>query len=195
MRQFNKLMLVLSGIALIAGTMSYAAPAKKVPANYDRTADQHGFTTFMKESGWCWFEDPRVIVKDGKLIIGAVQGNRTGPAHIGVYDLDEKKPLTTILMQDNFDCDDHNSPVFYARPDGRILSVYARHHKEQKFYYRLSEPNNPLKWSDEKVYETSGRRVTYANLYKLKNEGKLYNFFRSIEFNPTFVTSTDGGET
>ena len=37
--------------------------------------------------------------------------------------------------------------------------------------------------------------ATYANLYELKKEGKLYNFFRGIHFNPTFVTSTDGGET
>ena len=178
-----------------------AAPAKTAlkaskggAGGYDRAADPHKFTVFMKESGYCWFEDPRVIVNNGKLLIGAVQGNGSGPAHVGVYDLDANKSLGTVLMQDNFDLDDHNSPVFYARPDGRILSVYAKHHKEGKFYYRISEPNNPLKWSDEKVYEAKAK-VTYANLYEMKKEGKLYNFLRGIHFNPCFVTSKDGGKT
>jgi hypothetical protein len=33
------------------------------------------------------------------------------------------------------------------------------------------------------------------NLYPLSKEGKLYNFYRGFEFNPTFVTSTDNGLT
>ena len=184
----------LAGIKRIAPNAPAKAAPKRASTGYDRSADPHNFTVFMKESGYCWFEDPRVIVQDGKLIIGAVQGNGTGPAHVGVYDLDAKKQLGTALMQDNFDRDDHNSPVFYARPDGRILSVYAKHHREPKFYTRLSEPNNPLKWGEEMSYDTKAR-ATYANLYAMKSEGKLYNFFRGIQFNPTFVTSTDGGKT
>ncbi|WP_222847093.1 BNR-4 repeat-containing protein [Pontiella desulfatans] len=163
-------------------------------AEYNRAGDPHNFNVFMEESGYCWFEDPRVIVNDGKLIIGAVQGNGSGAAHVGVYNLDANKPLGTALLQDNFKRDDHNSPVFYVRPDNRILSVYAKHHQEPVFYSRLSEPNNPLKWGEEMTYDTQAR-ATYANLYEMKNEGKLYNFFRGIEFNPTFVTSTDGGKT
>jgi rhamnogalacturonyl hydrolase YesR len=182
------------GSVAVAQRIASSAPSKDGGSGYDRTSDPHNLTVFMRESGYCWFQDPRVIVNDGKLIIGAVQGNGTGPAHVGVYDLDAKKPLGASLMQDNFDCDDHNSPVFYARPDGRILSVYAKHGRENKFYYRLSEPNSPLKWSDEMSYETKAR-VTYANLYEMRNEGKLYNFFRGIRTNPMFVTSTDGGKT
>ena len=99
------------------------APAKTaltaiqdVSGGYDRAADKHNFTVFMQGSGYCWFEDPRVIVNENKLIIGAVQGNGTGAAHVGVYDLTTNKSLGTALMQDQFDKDDHNSPVFYARP-------------------------------------------------------------------------------
>jgi len=182
----------LAGIKRIAPK----APAKADSTGYDRAADPHNFTVFMQESGYCWFQDPRVIVQDGKLIIGAVQGNGTGAAHVGVYDLDANKQLGTALLQDNFDRDDHNSPVFYARPDNRILSVYAKHHREPKFYYRISEPGNPLKWGEEMSYDTKSKaNVTYSNLYNMESEGKLYNFFRGIQFNPTFVTSTDGGKT
>jgi len=181
--------------AMIFGLCSYVSEATpKKTASYNRAADKHKFTVFMKESGYCWFQDPRAIIQDGKLILGGVQGNKTGAAHVGVYDLDAKKQLGTALIQDNFDSDDHNSPVFHTRPDGSILSVYAKHHKENKFYYRISEPNNPLKWSDEMSFDTKDK-VTYANLYELKNEKTLYNFYRGIKFNPSFVTSTDGGKT
>jgi len=122
---------------------AFGVRGEPVASHYDRAADPHKFTVFMEESGYCWFEDPRVIVNNGKLIIGAVQGNGGGPAHVGVYDL---------------------------------------------------VANKPLKWSDEMSYDTKAR-ATYANLYEMKNEGKLYNFFRGIQFNPTFVTSTDGGKT
>jgi len=122
---------------------AFGVRGEPVASHYDRAADPHKFTVFMEESGYCWFEDPRVIVNNGKLIIGAVQGNGGGPAHVGVYDL---------------------------------------------------VANKPLKWSDEMSYDTKAR-ATYANLYEMKSEGKLYNFFRGIQFNPTFVTSTDGGKT
>ena len=32
------------------------------------------------------------------------------------------------------------------------------------------------------------------NIYKLRSEGALYNFFRGIEFNPSFIRSTDDGQ-
>lgn len=44
-----------------------------------------------------------------------------------------------------------------------------------------------LKWSEEfKHHRTSprkGDKVTYMNLYELKKEGRLYNFYRGIQFN------------
>jgi hypothetical protein len=34
----------------------------------------------MEGGGWCWYQDPRAIIHDGKLFIGAAKGNGTGPA-------------------------------------------------------------------------------------------------------------------
>lgn len=195
----SKIKIVISSVmlSLLAATAVFGqlkSAAKGGSSGYDRAADHHNFTVFMKEGGWCWYQDPRAIVHDGKLFMGAVQGNGSGPAHVGVYDLENNKPLGSVVMQDNFDRDDHNAPVFYARPDGSVLTVYQKHDREKVFYSRISDPNDPLSWGDEMVFDM-GVSMTYANLYAMKDEGKLYNFFRGIKWNPTFVTSTDEGKT
>lgn len=161
---------------------------------YDRPSDPHNFTVFMEQGGWCWFQEPRALVHNGTLFVGGVQGNDSGAARLGVYDLKADRALGVVTLQDDFDRDDHNAPALHLRPDGSVLAVYAKHHKEPTFYARISDPANPLKWSAEGTFEMSAR-VTYANLYEMKQERKLYNFFRGIRFNPTFVTSTDGGLT
>jgi hypothetical protein len=169
------------------------------PARYDREADKHSFTVFMPHGGWCWYQDPRAIAHAGKLFIGSVRGNGDGEALVGVYDLAAGKAMGSVVVHPKFDRDDHNSPVFWVRPDGKVLTVYARHHRDDVHRSRVCDPAKPLEWSEEVPHvRQSGNardRVTYMNLYYLADEKKLYNFFRFIDFNPTFVTSTDGGET
>ncbi|VGO18097.1 BNR-4 repeat-containing protein [Pontiella sulfatireligans] len=193
-----KNMKYLTLFTLMATTACMVANAAK-PQKYNRSADPHAFTVFMKDGGWCWYQDPRVIAHDGKLFIGSVKGNDSGPALVGIYNLDQKKPIGTVLMQDNFDKDDHNSPVFHVRPDGSVLSVYAKHGRDVYHYYRISDPVDPMKWSEEYkhalVSSDPKDHVTYMNLMELKDEGKLYNFYRGINYNPTFETSTDSGKT
>lgn len=153
--------------------------------------------TFMQDGGWCWYQGPRAIIHDGKLFMGAVKGHDSGPALVGIYDLKENKPLGSVVMQDDFEHDDHNSPTFHVRPDGGVLAVYAKHNTDQFHYSRISDPSNPLSWSEEMRHKRSSDnprdKVTYMNLYMLEKEGLLYNFYRGIDFNPTFVTSTDHG--
>jgi len=176
------------------------APLTSVAAEYDRANDPHGFTVFMQDGGWCWYQDPRAIAHDGKLFIGSVKGNGSGPALVGIYDFEAEKSLGNVLMQDRFGRDDHNSPVFYVRPDGSVLAIYAKHNRDKFHYYRISDPQDPTQWSEEQVIDHSAvlaknERVTYMNLYNLSDEGKLYNFYRGFKFNPSFVTSSDDGST
>lgn len=167
-------------------------------ASYDRAADQHGFEVFMREGGWCWFQDPRAIVHDDVLLVGSVRGNGDGEALVGVYDLDKKKSLGSVTMHPQFDRDDHNSPVFHVRPDNSVLAVYARHNRDSFHHSRVSDPKDFTKWSEESKFKRSsphGRdRVTYMNLFELSAENQLYLFYRGIEFNPTYVTSRDHGK-
>jgi hypothetical protein len=157
------------------------------------------FTTFMKDGGWCWYQDPRVVIKNNKLIIGGL-GGESGDVKIGVYDLKSNTNLGSVVLHENFQRDDHNVPALYIRPDGSILAVYAKHNNEAIHYYRISSPTDYLSWGEEKQfvhdYGTSKQGVTYMNLYHMQEEGLLYNFFRDgPHFNPAFITSSDHGVT
>ncbi|MBX2816359.1 MAG: BNR repeat-containing protein [Saprospiraceae bacterium] len=180
-------------VFLILGTSALAAQA-----TYDRAADQHDHHVFMQNSGWCWFQDPRALVHRKMLYIGGVQGTSPGSATVGIFNLRRQRIEGLVTMNEHFDHDDHNSPVFYARPDGSVLSMYALHGRDRKHLYRISDTKNPLHWSREYTYEHAypkAGNVTYMNLYHLQDQGVLYNFFRGINYNPSFITSKDHGET
>jgi len=82
--------------------------------------------------------------------------------------------------------------------DGRILAVYAKHNILNEYYTRTSlndSPRSSADWGPEQVIPVPGR-ATYANTYRLTEEGdRLYNFYRSISFNPTVDISDDEGQT
>ena len=112
-------------LSALTASMLVASACSDEPASYDRAADPHQFTVFMLEGGWCWFQDPRAVIQGDHLFIGAVRGNGSGPATVGVYDLGNQRPLGTVVLHDNFDRDDHNSPVFHVRSDGSVLEVFG----------------------------------------------------------------------
>ena len=111
--------------------------------------------------------DPRVIVNEGKLIIGSVravgsnQANvsdpRSGNVEVSVYDI-ENGTTKTVVLHPHLEQDDHNAPAFFVRPDGRYLAVYSKHAKERRMYYRISEPHNPLAWGPALRCRDAGRR-------------------------------------
>ena len=154
---------------------------------------------FTDDGGWCWFQDPRVIINDDHLFIGSVKGNGEGEALIAVYDLQRMELVTQVVAHEQFDHDDHNSPAFHIRSDGSVLAMVARHSTEKFHYYRISESDDYTQWSDGvrvdhlEFLEKEEDKVTYMNLFPLSNEEKVYNFFRGLEFNPCFVTSVDDG--
>ena len=150
--------------------------------------------TFNDDGAWSWFQDERAIIHRGKLIIGSA--SRRGDIEATVYDLGTGA-LTRSTLQSQQRYDDHNAPAFLARPDGRVLAVYAKHGSENRFHYRLSSPDAET-WEPQRVFvpsETS--RVTYSNLFSLRSEGnRIYNFFRGLDnsFKPSYAWSDDGGQ-
>jgi len=168
---------------------------------------------FNDDGGWCWFEDERAIVYKDRLLIGSVaagvhESHRCGNIEVVTFDLSTGHKRLDVLHSnlsggpDNR-YDDHNSPVFLVRPDGRILTVYAEHGLEKHFYYRISvEPGDPAVWQPERTFvpsETS--QITYSNLLWLGVEnggkGRIYNFFRGLDGRdkPSCAWSDDQGET
>jgi len=154
---------------------------------------------FIDNGGWCWFQDERAIMHDGKLVVGAIAGKGPGDVRVATYDMNAKKHLGTTVLHADFERDDHNAPVFCARPDGRILTVYEEHFKnhDPHHYFRLSSPNDTTKWDEVYTYSHGrGQWVTYANLYYLPAKKRMYNFFRDGRvYSPHFIYSDDLGKT
>ena len=164
----------------------------------DKPATDANVITFMKDGGWCWYQDPRAIIANGRLVLGGIDG-QNGDVKVSIYDLAEDRDLGTVVLHEGFEADDHNAPALYARPDGSLLAVYSKHAHDHFHYYRISAPDNLLEWGEEKRFEhhyEGGWGITYMNLYYLQDEGLLYNFFRDGKtINPSFITSADHGET
>lgn len=156
------------------------------------------YTTFMQDGGWCWYQDPRVLISNDQLIIAGLSGV-SGDARVGIYDLKEQRQDTTLVLAEEIGVDDHNVPALYKRPDERILAVWAKHAKEKIHYSSLSQSDDYSRWTAIDTFEhnyNKGPGVTYMNLFYLKNQDKLYNFFRDgTNFNPSFITSSDQGKT
>lgn len=164
---------------------------------------------FNDDGGWCWFEDERVIVHDGKLIVGTIASGRTDIARQGdveavSYDLKTGKSARTTLHAPTGErerrqwYDDHNSPAFLATQDGSVLAMYAKHGPENRIYYRQSADDGS--WGEERIFVPSeSSRITYSNLHLLRSEnggkGRIYDFFRGLNdsYKPSFVYSDDGG--
>jgi len=153
-------------------------------------------TTFMEDGGWCWYQDPRVIINDGKLVVGGLSG-QSGDVKVAVHDLVNGVNLGTTILDKDFQRDDHNAPAFYARPDGRILAMWAKHGNEKLHHYSISSADDYLQWGEPEQFVHEYEEewgVTYMNLYYMEKEGLLYNFFRDgPTFNPAFITSGDHG--
>ncbi|MBS1828948.1 MAG: BNR-4 repeat-containing protein [Acidobacteria bacterium] len=156
------------------------------------------------DGGWCWFEDERAIVVDGKLLFGVVAGGRKGNVEAVSYDLKTHQSSVFVLHKPESPeeqrrwMDDHNSPAFLLRPDGRVLAMYAKHGVDEKIYYRVSEPKDLARWSEERIFVPSpSSKVTYTNLHYLSAEKRVYDFFRGIHnsYKPSYATSEDLGET
>ena len=199
-------LVLCSAPALAEWKRTAAATEDGYPANYVAGA----LVRLNDNGGWSWFMDPRVIVDEGKLIVGSVRSvgpeattrddPRWGNVEIEVYDIATGKVDTTVLHP-HFQQDDHNGPAFLVRPDGRILAIYTKHAVERKVYWRISEPHNPLAWGPTSILETPGRDVTYAgdndtysNPFRLPN-GRTYNFFRGVNHDPNYMYSDDDGTT
>ena len=162
--------------------------------------------TFNDDGGWCWFEDERAVVQNGKLIIGSVASGahdaaRRGNIEVVSYDLATTE-LQRRVLHHRFELDDHDSPAFTVLADGRILAMYSKHGRDNQIHYRITKRAGDIsRWQDERVFVPSkSSRVTYSNLHRLDSEndggGRLYNFYRGYDnsFKPSWMTSDDDGQ-
>src|SRR5437879_11695487 len=111
----------LAALFLIAYPGAPLGTGDSFPANYIA-----GTLIQLNDNGaWSWFMDPRVVVDDGKLIVGSVRAigtfqsgasdPRWGNVEIAVYNLAAKKTATMVLHA-HLEQDDHDAP---AEPSSR----------------------------------------------------------------------------
>jgi hypothetical protein len=159
---------------------------------------------FNDNGAWCWYQDERAVVDiaGGNMIIGsdASGGGVGGSSRDGyiegvIFNLNTRFSQRYLFM--NAECDDHNTPAFLIRPDGKYLTMYAQHYDDYS-RYRIFNGNS---WGTEQMFDWSSIpggtdfSTTYSNLFYLSAEDKVYNFVRCYARSPNMMVSTDQGNT
>lgn len=150
-----------------------------------------GMVREIAPGAWTWFNDPRAIVVNETVWVGAVAQN--GDIHVSAGQ------IPTVLHHD-FEQDDHDNPAFLRRAsDGRIIVCYSRHAADNNYYQRVSlDPDDVSAFGAEKNISPSigGALHTYANLVEI--EDGIFNFLRCISgggmYTPHFTVSRDNGD-
>lgn len=170
-----------------------------------QAADPQDVIVLNDDGAWCWFQDERAVISNGRLFVGSVANGtydpgRTGDVDVTVVEL-RSGAITRHELFDHFQADDHNVPALWIRPDAKVLAVFARHGPDPEFFFRrtVDEAGN---WGPLHSFAPSANsRITYANLLFLSDEndgqGRLYNFFRGYDasFKPSYAWSDDYGKT
>jgi hypothetical protein len=108
----------------------------------------------------------------------------------------------TYRLSSRQEVDDHNNPAILNLGDGNVLVAYARHGRDDCWFSRKGKFDpvaGTIKWSEE-ISHHVGALVTYSNLHRIAHAKstsghRIYNFFRGINYNPTYAYSDDNGET
>ena len=155
-----------------------------------------------QDGAWCWFEGERAQLAGDRLILGTVSAghrdpDRKGDINVLVHDW-SANTTRVVELHDQLERDDHNSPSLTWLPDGRLLTIYAKHGSDSVMRWRTSTGPALVDWSKEQTQtmDTRGRGLTYSNTYYLggAEEPVLVNFFRGLGWNPNLTTSTDLGK-
>ncbi len=156
-----------------------------------------GAVEIAPDGAWTWFNDERAIFHEGFLFAGYVRSD----GHVGVtrHHPETGESLHVQLSTGaSRETDDHNNPSLTVLPDGRLLAIYSRHSTGSEFYHRTSNvptPAGAADWGPEQIKAMPASN-TYANTYRLAAEGdRIFNFSRSINWNPTLTLSGDNGVT
>src|SRR5216110_2217514 len=104
-------------VVLMIMSLAVGLKADDYPVNYVAAT----LVQLNDNGAWSWFMDPRVIVNEGKLIIGSVravgslQANvsdpKSGNVEISVYEIETGR-VQTVVLHPHLEQDDHDAPAF-----------------------------------------------------------------------------------
>lgn len=135
------------------------------------------------------------MVFDNKLVVASITSE--GNVQVTSWSLKTNSVEIKTLRRD-FGKDDHDVPGMLLRMDGYLMAFYCKHHQEPLMYYHVTaQPDNVIEWQPEQTYDAGVKDYfTYSNPFQLSAEnGRIYNFWRGIDFNPTWSAPDDNGKT
>lgn len=156
---------------------------------------QTHFAVLAGDGAWNCYSEPHALFHRGVLYYGYAR-NSDGKAVLSAFDPRSgvKNDLWVSTLNER---DEFNVPGLLVLPDDRLLAVHARHNTDPFFSFRISTSPNPVTaagWGGEQRTANSGASISYANLVQLAEEGgRIFNFTRSLNSNPTLFASTNGG--
>ena len=150
-----------------------------------------------------------VDTTNGKMLVGSVANkagiggkSRDGNIELTTYDLASGKSQL-FTFHEHLQADDHDTPAFLIRPDGRYLAMYTKHTTDPFTRWRISNaPHNTSDWEEEKTFDWTQQPAsigantsTYSNIFYLPTEKRTYDFVRSVNKDPSCLISMDNGST
>ena len=172
-------------------------------AREDVLAVSKNIDTITEDGAWCWFSDPRAIYTHGKNP-GVLTGWVKSDGSIEVAHIDPKGQVTTQILVDTLDKDDHANPAFVELTDNQNMVFYTKHFDYFIRYHMSTFEGTGLfekavlfdPFMEEELKKFPVKRTTYANPFSLEAEGgRLYCFGRWTGYKPNVMTSTDNGRT
>jgi hypothetical protein len=198
---------VVTLVSAIAVSLSAQEPGRPAAA---RTGASPLATPVVlnDDGGWCWFQDERALVVGDRLVFGSVAAGRADSSRRGMAEVTSVELGTGASTRFHLSAtpveragryDDHDTPAFVVRGDGRLVAVWAGHGFDNRILSRVSlRPGDASAWGDERAFVPSpSSSVTYSNLHRLAGErGRIYDFFRGLDnrFKPSVAWSDDEGE-
>ena len=120
-----------------------------------------------KNGGWCWFQDERALLINGKVFFSSVKIPE-GDIDVSEWNIHDGKVITHTLAK-NFNADDHASAALLELSDGKILAAWSSHGnsplKENNgvlFYAKTAQKCDVSDWEQTKAYSSKG---CYNNLF------------------------------
>lgn len=150
-----------------------------------------------RDGGWCWFADPRAVWFRGRIVAGSVASD--GDVTVHDYDPVAKKGAD-LLLAGQFEQDDHDNPAFLPLSGGRLLAFYSKHAGREIWMAESDGGAGALRFGPARALKLNVQATrmtyTYPNPQSLSAEkGRIYLFWRGMDWKPTFSWSDDQGKT
>jgi hypothetical protein len=205
MKAQPSLLCLLAAVVLVSASLGTASAAVQLPP--DIVAGN--LIQFNDNGNWTWYSDERSVVDtaNGRIIVGS-DGNgagmggsaRNGAIEASLFDFQSRTSKRyTILPSGTLGADDHNTPAFMLRPDGKYLAQWTGHNQNYFSYFSIFDGTN---WAPYTTFDwqalgaTTAEMASYSNPHYLPSEGRAYTYVRSLDIKSmNILVSTNQGDT